>query len=313
MLQINDSIIVGHKVRYFYFLFAILLLVTGCNKQTTIVNSVTERDANEIVVFLSAKNIPAEKNPAATASGGITAKVKLWDVSVPSHQITEALSLLNQEGLPRVQGTNLLDLFGAQSLVPSDLQDRIRYQEGLSAQLTNTIRKMDGIIDANVQITLPKEGEEAVPGNHLTASIYIKHRGVLDNPNSVLINKIKRLVSSALPGLTPDNVSVVADRAAYTDLSSFGEGENSFEMHGFVQIWGVKIAKESATLFRLIFYVFIILLFITLFIIIWLGWKFYPLIEKHGFKLLTSLEQYNDKETLSTQEETSLDETNNEL
>jgi type III secretion protein J len=276
-------------VRYFYFLFAILLLFTGCNKRTTIVNSVSERDANEIVVLLASKNIPAEKIPTPVATGGAASKVKLWDVSVPSMQITESLSLLTQAGLPRIQGTNLLDLFGSQGLVPSDLQDRIRYQEGLSAQLSNTIRKMDGIIDANVQITLPKEEETQ---ETLTASIYIKHRGVLDNPNSVLVNKIKRLVSSALPGLTPDNVSVVSDRATYTDLS-FNENEIP-ESQGFVQIWGVRMTRDSASLFRFIFYAFIILLFITLSIIIWLGWKFYPLIEKRGFKSLILPEQYSD-------------------
>lgn len=290
---------------YLLFIFFLLFALTGCNRQTTIVNNLTEREANEIVVLLSSKNIPAQKIAAPTAATGAASNTKLWDVAVSSSQITDALAILNQEGLPRIQGTNLLDLFGTQSLVPSDLQDRIRYQEGLSAQLSNTIRKMDGVIDANVQITLPKDSDEPST-EELTASIYIKHRGVLDNPNSVIVNKIKRLVSSALPGLKPDNVSVIADRSTYTDLS-FHDTDNPFESQGLVKIWGVKIAKESAMLFRLIFYFFILLLFITLSIIVWLGWKFYPLIEKRGFSFLTSTQQYD--EAVAVKEETILSTT----
>ena len=53
----------------------------------------------------------------------------------------------------------------------------------------------------------------------MTASVYVKHRGILDNPNSLLVTKIKRLVSSAIPGLEIDNVSVVSDRALYADIT----------------------------------------------------------------------------------------------
>ncbi|NGX27794.1 MAG: hypothetical protein K940chlam6_01732, partial [Chlamydiae bacterium] len=112
-------------------------------------------------------------------------------------------------------------------------------------------------------------------------SVYVKHRGVLENPNSLVITKIKRLISSALPGLTIENVSVVADRALISDiaLQSYGKPE---QLQEFVGIWSVVISKDSATRFRLIFYSFIILLFILLCALAWIIWKFFPVIQKHG-------------------------------
>lgn len=188
-----------------------------------------------------------------------------------------------------MKGTSLLDLFGAQGLVPSDVQDKIRYQEGLSEQLAGTIRKMDGIIDANVQITFPTE---ELPSKGITASVYVKHRGILDNPNSLAITKIKRLVSSAIPGLTPDNVSVVTDRALFADIS-LQTPQQLEEERQFVSIWSVVVAKDSAPRFRLIFYAFIILLFILTCLLAWIIWKFLPLIQrKGGFRFLLNPEQY---------------------
>ncbi len=276
------------KHQILFFFAALLLLCTGCATRTTVVNNISEREANEIVVLLASKGVHAEKAEAATAAGSTAATT--YDVSVPSNQVTEAIVLLNQAGLPRVKGTSLLDLFGSQGLVPSDLQDRIRYQEGLSAQLATTIRKMDGIIDANVQITFPKDDEETK--EQLTASVYVKHRGILDNPNSLAITKIKRLVSSSIPGLTPENVSVITDRALYADIS-LDPMKQLEEQRDFTAIWSVIVAKDSVARFRLIFYTFIIILFLLACVLTWLIWKFWRVIEtKGGFFTLLHPHQY---------------------
>ncbi len=203
--------------RSLFFIFA-LLCCSACDSRSIITHGLSGREANEIVVLLVSKGVSAQKIPQAASSTGGGASEQLWDISVPAAQITEALAILNQAGLPRMKGTSLLDLFAKQGLVPSEMQEKIRYQEGLSEQMATTIRKMDGIVDASVQISFSPE-EDQLP---LTASVYIKHRGVLDNPNSIMVSKIKRLVASAVPGLCPENVSVVSDRASYSDITING-------------------------------------------------------------------------------------------
>ncbi|MEZ5315293.1 MAG: type III secretion inner membrane ring lipoprotein SctJ [Chlamydiales bacterium] len=262
--------------RFLFVLVIFLTIFTGCTTQTTIVNNISEREANEIVVLMASKGIHAEK--IETTLGAGQTGVITYNVSVSSSQITEALAILNSAGLPRVKGTSLLDLFGNQGLVPSDLQDRIRYQEGLSEQLATTIRKIDGIIDANVQITFPRDEET---NQEMTASVYIKHRSILDNPNSLTITKIKRLVASAVPGLTSENVTVISDRALYADITLKPMYEIQ-EDRDYMSIWSIIIAKESIPRFRLIFYLFIIALFLLLTSLAWLVWKFWDIIQKKG-------------------------------
>jgi type III secretion protein J len=203
----------------------------------------------------------------------------MWDIIVPPAKLTQALAILNQEGLPRIRGTNLLDLFGNPGIVPSDLQDRIRYQEGLAQQLASTIRKMDGVIDANVQVTVPRDEEGT---QHLTASVYVRHRGVLDSSNNLLITKIKRYVANAIPGLSTDNVSVISDRATYADISVPGMNESRDEVRHYVSIWSIAIAQESVLRFRVIFYLFIFLLFLLASLLTFFLWKFYPLLRAMG-------------------------------
>lgn len=268
------------QTQIFTFFLLALFFLTACENRSIVIYSIPERDANEIVVLLSSKGIDAMKTPAPASTVGGVAKETLWDISVAPQNVTAAITTLNQAGLPRVKETTLLDLFGTQGLVPSDLQDRIRYQEGLSDQLANTIRKMDGVIDADVQISF-SHTEEAP--KELTASVYVKHRGILDSPNSPLVIKIKRLVASSIPDLKIENVTVVTDRAIYADIGASNiAGQGREVTLEYVSIWGVLVAQKSASIFRLIFYIFLILLFLSLTVIGWLIWKFYPLLEKRG-------------------------------
>lgn len=274
-------------MRYFLCFFLLANLVVGCKTATVIANNLAEREANEIVVLLQSRGIDAMKVPAPVSTTGGGGGAQLWNISVPARQITDALAILNQAGLPRVKGTSLLDLFGAKGLVPSEMENKIRYQEGLSEQLAMTIRKMDGVIDANVQITMNQEDEEQ---NVVTASVYVKHRGILDNPNSLLVTKIKRLISAAVPGLTVDNVSVVSDRALISDISL--ESLQVEEGQDLVSVWGIIVSRASTGLLRTILYVFIVVLFIFACLVVWMVWKAYPLIQKHGYKTLFTLKPY---------------------
>ncbi|AAF39646.1 EscJ/YscJ/HrcJ family type III secretion inner membrane ring protein [Chlamydia muridarum str. Nigg] len=262
--------------RSLFFIFA-LFCCSACDSRSMIAHGLTGREANEIVVLLVSKGVSAQKVPQVAGSSGGGSSEQLWDISVPAAQITEALAILNQAGLPRMKGTSLLDLFAKQGLVPSEMQEKIRYQEGLSEQMATTIRKMDGIVDASVQISFSPE-EDQLP---LTASVYIKHRGVLDNPNSIMVSKIKRLVASAVPGLCPENVSVVSDRASYSDITINGPWGLSDEID-YVSVWGIILAKNSLTKFRLVFYFLILLLFVLSCGLLWVIWKTHSLIGALG-------------------------------
>lgn len=268
------------------FLMCICIpLFTSCSSTKTIVNGLEEKDANEIIVFLQSKGIDASKVHSTEGGGaGGGAKVVLWDIHVPSESAMEAMSLLNQSGLPRRRGQSLLGIFSAGGLVPSEMQEQIRYQAGLAEQIASTIRKIDGVLDSEVQISFPKE-DPLNPGKFkqkITASVYVKHSGVLDDPNSHLLTKIKRLVAASITGLDYDDVTVIADRARYSGVPTAGAGASNEEEKQFVSVWTIIIAKDSVTRFRILFFSFLLLLLLLLLGLIWLAWKIYPLLHKYG-------------------------------
>lgn len=269
----------------------LLLLLAGCTGDQSIVSNIDEREANEIVVFLASKGISAQKIEApSTGAAAAGAPTNLFNISVSEAQSTQAMALLNRYGLPRRQGTNLLTLFAGGGLVSSDREETIRYQAGLAEELSNTIRKMDGVLDADVQISFPPAETTPTPGvtpPKVTAAVYVKHQGIMDDPNSHMEVKIKRLMAGSVNGLNFEDVSVISDRARLADITLQPDGETigaKAMQETYVKIWGVVLTKTSLSRFRFIFFTLISLLMALTAGVGWLIYKFYPLIRKQEEK-----------------------------
>src|SRR5271155_869432 len=99
------------RIKRFFLAFSLCVLalfLCGCENNKVIVNNLDEREANEIIVFLASKGIPSEKmQMSSTAPGGGSEALK-YSLEVKPSQATEAMALLNQNGLPRIKGTSLL-------------------------------------------------------------------------------------------------------------------------------------------------------------------------------------------------------------
>ncbi|MBS0615315.1 MAG: type III secretion inner membrane ring lipoprotein SctJ [Verrucomicrobia bacterium] len=272
----------------------LLLILAACETNSVIVNNVEEREANEIVVFLSSRGIKASKVPMkAGPAAGTESGPQMWSIAVSEGMTTQAMAILNQNGLPRKQGTNLLDLFAKQGFMTTDREETIRYQAGLEQQIANTIRKIDGVIDANVQLAFPSATATAgppgqTPQQKITAAVYVKHQGVVDDPNSHLVSKIKRLVAGSVNGLDINDVTVISDRSRFTDVTineTLEEAVPPPKEH--VSIWSIVISKDSVAKFRVLFFTLIFTNIVLLVLLGWILWKFYPVLkEGGGFKQL---------------------------
>lgn len=274
-------------------LAALLCLLTGCEANRVIVNDVDEREANEIIVFLASRNIAADKLASSAPTGVGGEASKLWSIAVEPSKTVEAMALLNQVGLPRQMGTDLLTLFSKQGFMTSEKEDTIRYQVGLAQQIANMIKKIDGVIEADIQLSFPPENVNIVPGmqaaapQKITAAVYVKHQGVLDDPNSHLVTKIKRLVSGSVTGLDINDVTVISDRSRFTDITLNEIKESSASQpKDYVSIWSIVMSQGSVGKFRLLFIAFSLLLVLFALITGWLLWKFYPILKSKGWKSL---------------------------
>ena len=272
------------------FLALTLTILSGCDKQIPIVSGINQREANEIIVFLASNGISANKTQGTSSAGAQSTPT--WNITVDAKHSTDAMAILNQNGLPRVKGVTLLDLFGTPGMMTSEKESNIRYQAGLAEQIASTIRKIDGVIDADVQISFPsaESSAQTLPWEQtapekISAAVYVKHQGVLDDPNSHLITKIKRLVSSSVQDLELNDVTVISDRARFTDIRMNQTPEMlsaSAKDKGYVSIWSIVMSKSSAARFRVLFF------FLSLFAVVfgvfaaWLIWKLYPTLKSKG-------------------------------
>lgn len=264
-----------------FFCGLICLFLSGCASSRTIVHGVEEREANEIMVFLNGKGIDATKTQMA-ATGAASKGATLYDISVPEAQATQAMSLLNIAGLPRKSSQSLLNIFSGGGLVPSQMEEQIRYRQGLDDQIASTLRKIDGVIDADVLVSYPEQdplNPEKSMGK-MTAAVFLKHNGVLDDPNTSLVSKIRRLVAASVPGLSYDDVTVIGDRGRNTlDIQTPIVNPAQEQI---VTVWGLSLTQGSVHRFQILFFTISILFTLLLLAFVWLVWKVFPLIKQLG-------------------------------
>ena len=279
------------------------LLLVGCENNRAIVSGIDEREANIIIVFLDSKGIKATKEivPAGPGAAMSDANTPQFSITVDPKNAIEAMAILNSNGLPRKQGTTLLALFAKQSLMSTDKEENIRYQAGLAQQISNMILMIDGVIDAQVQISFPdpNNGTEEGGKQHVTAAVFVKHQGIVDDPNSHLENKIKRLVSGSIQGLDVNDVTVVSDRSRFTDITTSSLDVLSERGNKeYVKIWSMVMNKDSASKFRFLFFLLLTVALLFALAIAFLIWKIYPLMQqKGGLKKFFHLTPLPHKET----------------
>lgn len=276
-----------HKmIKASFFCLLTLLMVSCSSTNTTILNNLSERDANIVVVFLESKGIKAEKKLVSTTGAGAAGAAAKFNIEVAQKASVDAMAFLNQNGLPQRQGTTLLELFAKSGFMSTDKEETIRYQSGLAQQISNTIMMIDGVIDASVQLSFPQQNEDAIQESQgrPTAAVFVKHQGVFDDPNTYLVLKIKQLVAASVQNLSIDDVTVVSDKSRFTDVSPADALKESqvAKLDEQVKIWSITMNKNSTGKFR--FFFFFLMTFLILFALTtgWMIWKIYPLLKQKG-------------------------------
>ena len=153
-------------------------------------SGLSEADANQIVVALSDGGI---ENQKTMSKQGFTVRVREADLS-------QALAILTQQGLPRNSFARMGDVFKKDGMISTPTEERGRYLFALSQELENTLSQIDGVLLARVH---PVLSERIVPGEPVipsSCSVLIKHRIGWDS--DAFEGRIKKLVLAGIPGLS---------------------------------------------------------------------------------------------------------------
>jgi type III secretion protein J len=176
-------------------LCALVLGLAGC--KASLYSGLNESEANEIVAALSLGRIDARKERIDGAE---------WQVQVDEGRIGAALELLRAQGLPHERFASMGDMFQKQGLVSTPAEERMRYIFGVSQELSQTLRSIDGVVSARVHVVIPTNDPLSDKVKPSSAAVFIKHRP--DADLRLLTPTVKDLVAHSIEGLSADQVSL---------------------------------------------------------------------------------------------------------
>lgn len=128
-------------------------------------------------------------------------------IMVPTEDVGRARLQLAARGVPK-QGNDEWSLLDNESLGVSPFVEQVHYVRGVEAALSHTIGEVDGVLSAKVTLALPKQTDFLADAPKPSASVMVRLRPGL-TLSSAQVRGIVGLVASSVPGLTPQNVTVV--------------------------------------------------------------------------------------------------------
>lgn len=167
------------------------------------------RDSAQIVGKLDALKVPYK-----LAGNGT-------EILVPEDQVLKLRLTMSEDGLPSggSLGYEIFDrtsAFGTTSFVQNI--DKLRALEG---ELARTIRAIDGVDNARVNLVLPKHELFTRDKQEATASILLRMRGGYRLDKQQVI-AIQNLVAAAVPDLKPNHISIVDQHGTLLAAASDG-------------------------------------------------------------------------------------------
>lgn len=164
-------------------------------QQEILYSGLDSQDVTRIGAALDDSGISFDVNAAGDA------------VLVAFGQAAKARMLLAQKGLPRsdTAGYELFDKLGSLGL--TTFMQQVTKIRALEGELAKTIRLIDGIRAARVHLAMRSEGSFREPGDQASASVIIRSDG---DSGERSVNAIRHLVAAAIPGLSPEQVTVMS-------------------------------------------------------------------------------------------------------
>ena len=168
--------------------------------------NVNEGDGAAIITALQQMNVPYQ----FTEGGGA--------ITVPQALVYETRLKLAGQGLPKA-GNVGFELLENQKFGTSQFVERVNYLRGLEGELARSVSSLGQVKSARVHLAVPKPSAFVREQERPTASVIVTlHPGrVLDGAQ---IAAIARLVSSAVPGMRAQEVSIMDTEGGIVSTSA---------------------------------------------------------------------------------------------
>ncbi len=188
---------VAFAVSALFSVALIVFLVSWANRvqYRPLYTNLGPEDASAIVSYLKAQKIPYKLEDSGTT------------VLVSQGKLYETRLALASKGLPQGGGVGF-EIFDRSKLGETEFVQKINYLRALQGELSRTIDQLSEVSRSRVHISLPEKSLFVEQQKPAKASVVLKLKpGQHLTPNE--IQGIAHLVSSAVEGLSPENVTVI--------------------------------------------------------------------------------------------------------
>lgn len=172
------------------------------------------RDSGQVTASLDKMRVPYELR-----GGGS-------QIFVPSDQVDRMRLAMARDGIPAGGSVGYEVFDRSDSLTSNQFQQQMNQLRALEGELARTIRTIRGVRNARVHLVLSKREPFAREQQEAQASIVLSMAGSRRMDDGE-VQAIVNLVSSAVPGLKAQNVSVVDDRGQLLARPGRGTGRDA--------------------------------------------------------------------------------------
>ncbi len=169
-------------------------------------------DAGQILTVLQDEKVPYKVEGNGTI------------IMVPRDKVYDIRLKLASQGIPsgKVVG---FEIFNEPKMGVTQFQENINYIRAIEGELTRTIKRIDAVMDAKVNIALPKDSIFVREEDEAKASVILKLYPGKDLTKEQ-VKAVVFVVSHAVPKLKPENVTVIDNRGrVLSDLLEDSENE----------------------------------------------------------------------------------------
>jgi type III secretion protein J len=178
---------------------------TGCAGEA-ILHGLDEPQANEVLVALDERGVPASKEREDGSE-------ERWRVEVAGADAGRARRVLAERELPRARPPGFGEVFAKGSMVPTPTEEHALYLHALGGELARSLESIDGVVEARVHLGL-RQPDPLRPGERAPrAGVLVKCRAASCGPVRALEPGLRAIVAGAVDGLDASAVSMVFTEA----------------------------------------------------------------------------------------------------
>lgn len=160
-----------------------------------------QRDAGQVIAALDRARIPYRVEGNGTR------------IMVPDDQVGKVRLSLAREGLPAGGNVGYEIFDRSESLTTTPFQQDMNRVRAMEGELARSIATLSGVRTARVHLVLPRREAFSRERGDAQASVMLTMQGA-QRLDREAIQAVLHLVSTAVPGLRPQNVSIVDSRGA---------------------------------------------------------------------------------------------------